>query len=106
MPYVIANHAKYKQVVISNRDNLFQSYMFYLFYSQYDPATYLSAGGTKSGGFGQTHVIDNIVFRPINFAAEKSGTLLVGNYSRLPAKNPLLVTYYLDGIKGVTILKK
>lgn len=105
--YLSQNKNNYKNIVVSNQNNLYQSYMFYLFYTKYDPITYQKAGGTVSGGFNQTHKIDNIAFRPIVWSNEKSGTLLIGNPNDFPAHTPILFqSNYLDGATGVVVEKK
>lgn len=63
--YVLNERNKYQEVVVDVKDHLYQSYMYYLYVSQYDPKTYLFKGGTTSGGYEQEHVIGNITFRPI-----------------------------------------
>lgn len=100
--YVLNNEKFYSKVVFSNYENLYQSYMFYLFYSKYDPYLYLSLGGTKSGGYAQTHKFGKYEFRPIVWAKDKliSNTLLVGNYSDFPEQLKSKFFTNLDG-KGV-----
>lgn len=56
---------KYDLVVVSNKDRLFESYMFYLYQNKYDPTRYQKNGGTKSGGFAEEHNIDNYIFGDI-----------------------------------------
>ncbi len=64
---------------------LYQSYMFFLFYSQYDPKLYQLQGGTVSGGFAETHKIGKYEFRPINWEKEdKVSSLFVGNVNDSP----------------------
>lgn len=106
MEYVKNHSNEYQRVIISNKDNLYQSYMFYLFYTKYDPKKYALMGGTKSGGFNETHRIGNIVFRPITWKDEdRRQTLFVGNPNDFPDETNLVFTsYYLDGTKGVTII--
>ena len=100
--FLVANKTHYHSIVVSNQDNLFQSYMFYLFYSRYDPKKYQEMGGTVSGGFAATHTIGNITFRPIQFAKEKQGTLLIGNPKDFPTNSSFLfMSYYLDKTIGV-----
>ncbi len=109
MPYVSRVKNKYKTVVISNRDNLYQSYMFYLFYTRYKPTLYLGNGGTVSGGFAQTHKIDNLLFKPISFKdnAIEGKTLYVGNPSDFPkSEASLLMFENLDGKPAVEVVSK
>lgn len=94
-------------VIVSNQDQLTQSYMFYLFYSKYDPHTYIKDGGTQSGGFAETHKINSIEFRPIEFENERAGAVLVGNVTDFPSG-----VYYeeiyklLDGTDGLVVVRK
>lgn len=86
VPYVQEQQNSYKKIVFSNRDSLYQSYMFFLFYSKYDPRLYQAQGGTGSGGYDKTHKFGKYEFRPIDFSKEQKGTLLVGNYLRFLVK--------------------
>jgi len=73
--YTEANKSKYDKVVVST--TLEESYVFFLFYTKYDPAKYLAEGGTK---LNMPHVdtqFDKYEFRPIHLADEKSdGSIL------------------------------
>lgn len=106
MPYVFNHHGEYKTVVISNRDNLYESYMFFLFYSKYDPLTYLREGGTRSGGFAETHKIGKYEFRPIFWDEDKirQKILFVGNPSDFPKDIKTLKEFKdLDGKTSIII---
>jgi 4-amino-4-deoxy-L-arabinose transferase-like glycosyltransferase len=105
LQYVIEKKNNYSSVIISNQNNLYQSYMFYLFIKRYDPHVYLAKGGTKSGGFAQTHSIDNVVFRPIQWEKDTylHHTLFVGNPSEIPSNAVIKSFMYLDGITGVVL---
>lgn len=86
IPYVLSNQDKYNKIIFSNRDNLYQSYMLFLFYSKYDPLLYQKHGGTKSGGYAETHSIGKYEFRPIVWLSEKEkNTLYVGNITDFPS---------------------
>lgn len=78
--YVLREGDSYEKIVFSNEENLYQSYMLFLYYSRYDPAIYRKEGGTDSGGYAQTHRFGKYEFRPIqkNEALAK-GVLYVGN---------------------------
>lgn len=113
IPYVIQNENKYKRVIFSNSDNLYQSYMFFLFYSKYDPALYQKEGGTVSGGYAATHKFGKYEFRPINLGSEKRDYMLVGNFSELNIQGEsinkiktLNVISNLDGEKTIKIVTK
>lgn len=96
-----------KTVIVSNRENLTQSYMFYLFASRYDPQIYQSSGGTGSGGFAAHHQVGLYSFRPINYTDEEKGVILVGSRSDFPGNAKIIKTYSsLDGLSEVIVVEK
>lgn len=99
MSYANSEANKFDHVVVTNVSPLDQSYIFFLFYSQYDPKKYLSEGGTKSGGFATSHTaFENYIFRPINWQEDKTlkNTLFIGRPEDLP-DNIGRTFYYLNG---------
>ncbi|MEK7572807.1 MAG: glycosyltransferase family 39 protein [Patescibacteria group bacterium] len=109
IPYVLSQQKNYQKVVISNSDNLYQSYMFYLFYSKYDPKLYQKQGGTISGGYAENHKFDNLFFEPINFKEDSGskGTLYVGNPNEF-SKNisPIKTFRNLNGEEAIIVVAK
>jgi len=105
--YVKIHEDDYQSIVVSNEDDLYQSYMFYLFGSTVDPNVYQGYGGTVSGGFAETHRIGKYVFRPIRWQTEDQtgDTLYVGNMSDFP---PSVITVSvmknLDGTDAIRIV--
>lgn len=97
IPYVLSIEDNYQKIVFSNWDNCQQSYMFFLFFSQYNPATYLDQGGTISGGRDKTHVFGKYEFRPIDWGTEKKekNILYVGNTGDFPEGIGSLQTFKL-----------
>lgn len=94
-------------VVISNKDLLTQSYMFYLFHTEYDPKQYQREGGTELGGFAETHTIGRVSFRPIEYDSEQEGTLLIGNVSEIPPGADIKAEYrLLDGTESTVVVEK
>ena len=81
--YIDSDSQKDKTLFISNKDALYQSYMFYLFYTKFDPVEYQKLGGSVSGGFNETHKIGNVFFTPLPQVLEKNG-LYVGNIYEMP----------------------
>lgn len=79
IPFVLENEKSYNKVVFSNQENLYQSYMFFLFYSKYDPYLYQRTGGTKSGGFAESHKFGKYEFKAINKDLLKENILYIGN---------------------------
>ena len=82
----------YEKVVVSNREVLFESYMFYLFLNKYDPSVYQRNGGTVSGGFNEEHLIGKYVFGDIKGKLGKN---------RLYIINPQEVTKDMRVIKEI-----
>ena len=107
IPLVLDKQEKYERIVFSNENNLYQSYMFFLFYSRYDPGTYQKEGGTYSGGFAETHRIGKFEFHLIAWdKEEKDGkTLYVGNAKDFQNVHPLYEVSNLDGTAAITIVE-
>lgn len=88
----------YSRVVVSTGFD--QPYIFYLFYSQYDPVKYLAEGGTKGGGFDEqrNRLGEKFYFRGINWYEDRllSNTLLVATPKEVPfdeAKDHILARF-------------
>lgn len=109
IPYVLSVSSQYDSIVFSNQGNLYQSYMDYLYYSQYDPSLYQKQGGTKSGGFAETHAIGKYQFRPIDWQKENNSlkTLYVGNVTDFPIGMTAEMTFTsLDGMPTILAVSK
>lgn len=111
--YAVKNGKDYRKVVFSNSGNLYQSYMFFLFYSKYDPVLYQRYGGTISGGYSSIHKFTKYEFRPINIGIEEKGDLYIGNYQELNLKGKIAsqvktleVISNLDDEKAIKIVTK
>ncbi|MEK7543320.1 MAG: glycosyltransferase family 39 protein [Patescibacteria group bacterium] len=101
--YAQKEGAGYTKVVVSTK--LEQPHMFFLYFLKYDPAKYLSEGGTSSGGFAEIkNKFDRYEFRPIHWDSEtKDGkTLFIGTPKEMSAAN-LLTINYLDGKEAIRI---
>lgn len=107
IPFILENEKFYNKIVFSNQDNLYQSYMFFLFYSKYDPLLYQREGGTKSGGFAKTHKFGKYEFRPIHFLEEEKSSIIVGNVIDFPTYVKRIKTFYnLDGEGIIAVATK
>ena len=85
------NRQQYQKIIISTK--LDQPYIFFLFYSKYDPVKYLSQGGTGGNGLVKNFVAyDNFEFRKIEWEKEKKTQkkLFIGPPQDFP-----------DGIKSI-----
>lgn len=96
------NNSSFNKIVVSNRNNLFQSYMFFLFYFKYDPVLYQKEGGTGSGGFAQYHTFGKFEFRPINWNTEDKGKgiLYIKNISSLTIDPKIFNTKVFSNLDG------
>lgn len=99
---------KFERIVVSNVAPLDQSYMFFLFYTKYDPAKYLNEGGTKSGRFNAEHTaFGKYVFRPISWEKDKlsKSTLFIGRTDDLPDNRGKIIRY-LNGEAAIVFSEK
>ncbi|MDP2649446.1 MAG: glycosyltransferase family 39 protein, partial [bacterium] len=78
--FIVPIKNRYEKIVVSNVSPLDQSYMFFLYYLKFDPASYQKSGGTLSGGFKEEHKgFDKFTFKEIVWGNEKKEkTLFVG----------------------------
>lgn len=106
IPYVWQISGQYEKIVFSNRDDLYQSYMFFLFFTRYDPKLYHEQGGTLSGGFAETHKFGKFEFRPIDRGSEEKNPkiLYVGTPQELPV-NTFKKFYYFNNQEGIRITR-
>lgn len=90
---------KFDKVIVST--SLDQPYIFFLYYLRYDPARYLSYGGTKSGKFDEErNAFDKYEFHKFmkTGPALTPGVLYVGTPSEvLPGAEPLVNISYPSG---------
>lgn len=106
--FVLNKEKNYDKIIFSNEGNLYQSYMFYLFVSKYDPIIYQKQGGTKSGGYEETHAFGKYEFRPIVWDKDRffKRTLLVGNTWNFPNQKEILKSFVnLDGKGEIEIIE-
>lgn len=96
----------YDRVIVSTK--LEQPYMFWLYYSKYDPAKYISEGGTKSGGFlEEGNRYGKYLFKQVDYQKQREEnprTLFVGKPEEFPDNvKPLKEIRYLNGEKAIFI---
>jgi hypothetical protein len=107
--YVLSVQDKYEKIVFSRNGQLNQSYMFFLYFGQIDPAWYQKQGGTLSGGFNEDHYFGKYEFRNINWDKEllrprTNKTLYIGDILQetpdLPEKSGQLNIFNLLNSQG------
>lgn len=108
IPYVLSKEENYRKVIFSNSENLYQSYMLFLFHTKYDPFLYQKQGGTVSGGFEETHAFAKYEFRPIVWGKDKflKDTLFVGNISDFSSEIEALIFKNLDGKAVIKVVQR
>lgn len=105
--YIKNNENKYDKIIISSSTNDTKQYVFYLFYTKYDPSLYQSGKGVEkkaeTNGWVRVQKIGNVFFLPsIDFNllyAEKplSNILLIGAPSEFP--KTIKVEYQVKDLK-------
>jgi 4-amino-4-deoxy-L-arabinose transferase-like glycosyltransferase len=82
------------------------SYIWYLWYANIDPQTYLGLGGTRSGAFDYAaHRIDNIHFTNFDYSAEsqnQTGILFVGAPQDFPPD--FIPSYVIENSEGQKLI--
>jgi len=100
----------YQEIVVSNDPHLDQSYMFFLFYTRFDPVEYQRLGGTVSGGFAETHRgFDKYTFRPIEWEKETSDqkVLYIGRSGDFDGGAKVIEKItFLDGSQAIWLAEK
>lgn len=102
--YTQARDPRVLSVYVSNKDRLFESYMFYLFLTQYDPAKYQKEGGSVSGGYDKTHIIGNYHFMPVNDIKNRN-VLIISNPNEARGSVEKTI-YYPNNKEALWILRQ
>ena len=92
---------RYKAVVVSDKEPLDQSYIFFLFYLKYPPKEYQT-----TGAYASHHSFAKFTFRAINWQKDSQvkNTLYVGAPGEIPIKANIIKTIYnLDGTAAIQI---
>ncbi len=108
IPFVLKRQELYDKIIFSNKENLYQSYMLFLFHSKYDPYLYKKQGGTASGGFDEEHRFGKYEFRQIDWEKDKltSSTLIIGNITDFTDSAHALETLTnLNGEEAIKIVE-
>jgi len=107
--FIAPRRNQYDKIIVTNKEPLDQSYMFFLYYLKVDPTLYQRAGGTGSGEFKADHSnIYNFSFRPIDWQKEEKSEkiLYVGRPADFPGTvQPLQVIDYLDSSEAIKIVE-
>lgn len=108
VPFIDQIKGNYTKVIVSEREPLDKSYMFFLFYLKYNPSAYQVIGEKSSGGFAADHHFDNYSFRPLdwNIDSKLKHVLLVGAPDEFPSGvQTLQVINYPNGTPAIKIVE-
>ena len=96
---------KYKEVVISDKQPMDKSYMFFLFYFKYPPSEYQKIGEKSSGGYAVHQSFGKYTFRPIDWQKDslRKGVLYIGNPDEIPEAVSMKTIYNLNGKPAMII---
>lgn len=96
---------KYQKVVVSDKQPMDKSYMFFLFYLKYPPSEYQKIGQGSSGSFVSHHYFGKYEFRPIDWEKDSktSGVLYLGNPDEIPAGSAFKTIYNPDKSPAIRI---
>ncbi|MCX6722656.1 MAG: hypothetical protein NT094_01135, partial [Candidatus Staskawiczbacteria bacterium] len=97
----------YKEIVVSDKQPMDKSYMFFLFYLQYFPLDYQKIGVNSSGGFRSHHYFGKYIFRPIDWPKDslRKNVLYIGNPDEIPDDvNTIKTIYNLDKTTAIRII--
>ncbi|MFH1832977.1 MAG: glycosyltransferase family 39 protein [Candidatus Levyibacteriota bacterium] len=98
----------YPKIVVSDKEPLDKSYMFFLFYLQYPPFEYQKVGQYQSGGFAAHHNFDKYEFRPIDWQKDSKAknVLYIGTPGEFPPDiDALKVIYNKDGTPAIKLVR-
>jgi 4-amino-4-deoxy-L-arabinose transferase-like glycosyltransferase len=78
----------YKKVIVSDKQPMDKSYMFFLYYLDYPPHVYQKIGKNSAGSFDSTHHFENYEFRPFEWEKEKTtqDVLFIGSPKDFPTE--------------------
>lgn len=99
---------KYSKIIVSDREPLDKSYMFFLFYLKYSPSEFQEIGKFSSGGFGKDHHFDKYEFRVIDWDKDSTqrGVLYVGSPKEFPDSiNTVKTIYYPNGLPAIKMVE-
>jgi len=98
---------RYREIVVSDKQPMDKSYMFFLFYLKYSPSEYQKVGVNSSGGFAAHHSFGKYTFRPIDWSKDplRKNVLYIGNPDEIPNEvNTIKTIYNLDGTPAIRIV--
>jgi len=90
--YANAHKDTFASIQFAHQGPLYQSYMFFLFYTKYDPEIYQRAGGTKSGGYQESHAFGSYAFGylPKEKSQLNENTLYFYDIKHIPSNAPVI----------------
>lgn len=106
--YVKDVESKYDKIIVTDKQPLDRSYMFFAFYLRYPPDKYQKETQNQSGGFAEIHSFSKFEFRPIDWAkdSQEKKTLLIGRPGDFPSTVSVVKTIdYPNGRPAIKIVE-
>jgi len=97
----------YKKIIISDKQPMDKSYMFFLFYLNYPPAEYQKIGVTSAGSFDSSHHFEKYEFRRFDWDKEPKNfeALYVGSQKDFPhGIKTNKIIYNPDGTRAILLV--
>jgi len=103
--YLKPLQSQYNRIIVSDKDYLSQSYIFFLFYTKYSPQKYLAEGGTQVNGVTKFAKFE---FRTFDYNQEKNTpALFVGTEADFPKNiKDSHDIYFPDGTVAMRVAEK
>lgn len=105
--YIESVKGSYDKIIVSTK--LQWPYAFMLYYTKYDPATYLAQGGTKSGSWSaEENRYDKFEFRRIDQQKDFAtpNTLMIGDPDDFSQRKDFIRSFhYLDGKTSIVVFE-
>ena len=100
------NKSKYEKIVVSS--SLDQAYIFFLFYTGYDPARYLASGGTKPLSDSEVkNTFDTYVFKNLDWSKDVCDGKILYIVSPMEiSRGNVLEVRYLNGEPAIELADK
>jgi 4-amino-4-deoxy-L-arabinose transferase-like glycosyltransferase len=100
--------SKYSKIVVSDKQPMDKSYMFFLFYLKYPPSEYQKVGMNSSGGYDAHHAFEKFEFRQINWQEDSiaKNVLYIGTPEEIPETTAIKIIYNLDNTPVIIISGK
>lgn len=106
--YVKGVEENYEKIIVTDKQPLDRSYMFFAFYLKYPPQKYQEETKGQSGGFGKLHEFSKYTFRDLDWEkdSQNENTLIIGGTDEIPNSSSIKKTInYPNGEPAILIVE-